>query len=161
MAANLLRPDENPGGRWGPGSVEVNPGTPRIQGGNALMPRTMAEMLRTPPPPEPEVPPPGPNEISSRVPVPKHHFDELEHEGLHEKMGSDFDDPVASHFVRVGYHGARMQNDDVASKHILEAAKRAYHAVKHGFMPTEMALAAVGAHARNAHEAERMREDEQ
>lgn len=102
----------------------------------------------------------GAPEVSPRVPVPAQHFDPTEHAGLHEMMGPDFDDnPIAQHFVRVGYHAGHRRHQGIEPKHMLEAARDAYHAFNHGFMPLRMALDAVGMHARNQQAAASARKD--
>jgi len=130
---------------------------------NRLMRPTMADALRAGPPPEPpslesQIPPVAPgSEISSRVPVPPDHFPEDEHDGLHEMMGEAFDNPVAQHFVRVGYQAAKGRHPNVHAKHLLHAARDAYHAVQYGFSPVEHALDYIGQHARARHLEEQAR----
>jgi hypothetical protein len=114
----------------------------------------MAERLQAGKSPVASVGPLGP-EISPRVPVPPDHFPEDEHTDLHNMMGESFDNPAAQHFVRVGYHAARQKHPDVQAKHLLEAARDAYHAVNYGFSPVAHALDFIGPRARMRHDEER------
>jgi hypothetical protein len=168
----LLRPTQTPQ-RFGPPMAAapamppMAPGAPGNALAGAMLPRPVP--LVPPVPAMPVVPPvpaapinpgvqalPAVERISDRVPVPKHHFPEEHHQHLHDKtMGKDFDDPNAQNFVRRVYDAVhRGFSTTVPPKHILEATRDAYHAVKHGFMPPGMAGASVGPMAKARHIAE-------
>jgi hypothetical protein len=166
----LLRPTQTPQ-RFGPPMGAASAMPPMAPGapGNALAGMVSPRPIPATPvvPPVPAVPLPGPinpgvqglpavERISDRAPVPKHHFPEEHHQHLHDKtMGKDFDDPDAQDFVRRVYDATHRGFSTVAApKHILEATRDAYHAVKHGFMPPGMAGASVGPMAKARHIAE-------
>ena len=169
----LLRPDENPATRFGappaPSPFPHLPAgviSPRINAltGGGLPP---AVPLRPPAPPQlPPIPvaPPGgaggsfgpepvpeAERISSRAPFPKADFDESEHKKLHDRMGEAFDDPEAHKFARDLYSIVRKSHHEVHPKHVADAVRGAYHAVRHGFMPPFMAGQMVGRVARQRH----------
>lgn len=134
--------------------------------GNALMPNA-GPMGRlpppAPPPPDPYAgvhpdfhpqPVPVEEQISARVPVPKADFHEKHHKHLHDNvLGEHFDDPGAAAAIRDLYAIVRKSRPHVHPRHVLEAARDAWFAAHHGFMPHEMAGASVGHHAERRHHA--------
>lgn len=159
MPNPLLRPDEGPGRFNG----VATPALPRVPG-NALFRAPAAP----PVPPVPSVPaqpvasqvpviePVDP--ISERVPVPKTDFPEAEHKDLHEKtMGAAFDEPGAAHFVKRLYNLGRHLHPDIEPRHLLEATRDTWHAVRHGFMHPDHAGRTLARRARSR-QAQAMRE---
>jgi hypothetical protein len=146
MAANMLTAP-----RGMPPTAPDNPLT-----ADPGLPTTMADRLQAGTSPVAAAGPAGP-EISPRVPLPPEHFPADEHVDLHQMMGEAFDNPAAQHFVRVGYHVAKARHPDVHPRHLLEAARDAYHAVSHGFAPVAHALDFIGPRARQRHNEGRKR----
>lgn len=159
MASNmrnaLMRPDEGPG-RFNGVAPAIMPSVP----GNALRLPVAAPdnplMGSAPPPPQPvaAVPARAPvieplDPISGRVPVPKADFPEAEHKDLHEKtMGAAFDEPGAAHFVSRLYNLGRHLHADIEPRHLLEATRDTWHAVRHGFMHPDHAGRTLASRAR-------------
>jgi len=162
MAAN--NPLTAPGGPspWGArGSNVVPAGTPQIRG-NALVrpappvpaaPLAPVSGQMQPGPQTAEAPPPAVEDpISSRVMVPKADFPEEHHKEIHEKtMGEEFDRKEAREWVQHVYPVVRRANPNIDPRHILEATRDAYYAVKHGFASNHAAGYMVGHHARRRH----------
>jgi hypothetical protein len=94
----------------------------------------------------PALPEPIPEEeqISPRVPVPKTDFPEERHKELHDSLGEEFDKPEAAAWLRHVYPVARRGSPHVDPRHVLEATRDAYYAVKHGFADP----ASAGRHVR-------------
>jgi|SRR5215471_9245204 len=162
MASNPLTAPSGPSPWGAPGGNVVPRGTPVMR--NALA------IPRVPPPPPPmpaapaapvsgEIEPGVQDHISPRVPVPKADFPEDQHKELHDTvMGEAFDHPDGHHFVRQVYPVVRRANPNVDPRHVLEATRDAYYAVKHGFADHYTAGYMVGHHARRRHrEAEAQR----
>jgi len=160
MAANPLTAPSGPSPWGSPGGNVVPRGTPRI--GNALViPRVpavpaapvapvsdaMQPGVQAPvPPPEVE------NPISERVMVPKADFPEEHHKHIHEHvMGEEFDQPHAREWIQHVYPVVRRANPNIDPRHVLEAARDAYYAAKHGFATHYQAGQMVGHHARRRH----------